>query len=71
MTDLTLLGVCGRAVREMLAGGEDFLDAFDDGRIDGREEIKLKHTRARIIRTTNRLFEIAQNARRRNTPTAA
>lgn len=55
----------------MLAGGEDFLDAFDDGRIDGREEIKLKHTRARIIRTTNRLFEIAQNARRRNTPTAA
>lgn len=56
---------CGRAVREMLEGGEDFLNAFEDGRITGHEVAKLKNTRARIIRSANRLLEVAQNARGR------
>lgn len=54
---------CTTTVREMLECGADFLDAFDDGKIDGHEMAKLKNTRAKIIRSANRLLEIAQASR--------
>lgn len=56
-----------RAVRNVLKGGDDFLEAFDDGVIDGFEIIKLKRSTARIIRDANQLLEIAtvEHQRRR------
>ncbi len=56
---------CSGTIRNMLKGGEEFLDAFDDGRIDGHELIKLKNTRARIVRDANRLVEVASHAHER------
>jgi len=72
--DIDIAQMCNRQVRSMLDGGNDFLDAFDDGRIDGHEEIKLAHSAARIRRDSYRLLEYAQRSRRRslgNTPPVA
>lgn len=57
---------CSRTVRDMLAGGEEFLDAFDDGHIDGHELTNLSQRAARISRDSYRLLEVARSARRRN-----
>lgn len=56
---------CSESVKEMLECGTDFLNAFEDGRITGHEVAKLKNTRAKIIRSANRLLEAAQTARGR------
>lgn len=58
-----------QSVRNVLKGGDDFLEAFDDGRIDGYELAKLKRSTARIIRDANRLLEVAtvEHQRRRAT----
>jgi hypothetical protein len=71
--DMDLTKFCSRSTREMLAFGEEFLEAFDDGRIDGHEEMKLRSTHAKIIRNANRKLELVVSARRRsrNAPAAA
>jgi transcriptional regulator with XRE-family HTH domain len=63
--ELDLTQLCSRHVRSMLEAGNDFLDAFADGKIDGHEELKLVHTTARIHRDSFRLLEVAQQIRRR------
>ncbi len=65
-----LARMCNRHVRSMLESGEEFLDAFEDGHIDGHEEIKLARTTARIRRDSFRLLEVAQSFRRRRQSTA-
>jgi hypothetical protein len=56
---------CTGTIRNMLKGGEDFLDAFEDNRIDGHELIRLKNTRALIVRDANRMLEVAVHAHER------
>lgn len=65
-----LAKLCTGTIRAMLKGGEEFIDAFDDGRIDGHELIKLKNTRARIVRDANRLVEVATHAHERRVSAA-
>lgn len=62
-----LVKLCSSTLRDILKGGEEFMAAFDDGKIDGRELTRLKSVRATIIRNTNRLFEVASNAYQRRT----
>lgn len=73
---LELTQFCSRSTREMLSFGEEFLAAFDDGKIDGHEEMRLRNSHAKIIRNANRKLELVVSARRRNrgietAPTAA
>lgn len=49
-----------QSIRNVLQSGDDFLEAFDDGVIDGFELSKLSRSTARIIRDANRLLEVAQ-----------
>lgn len=56
---------CASTIRDMLRGGEEFMAAFEDGRIDGHELITLKNVRAKIIRDANRLVEVAVQAHER------
>lgn len=65
--ELDFAQICNSHVRSMLEGGQDFLDVFADGRVDGHEEIKLARTSAKINRDSYRLFEIARSIRRRQT----
>ena len=58
----------------MLQFGDQFMEVFDDGKVDGHEEMKLSHTHAKILRGANRLMEVARAARRRksgSSPAAA
>lgn len=54
-----------KSVRNVLKAGDEFLEAFDDGAIDGYEFSKLSQSTARIIRDANRLLEVAASARNR------
>ncbi|HQU82970.1 MAG TPA: hypothetical protein PKY59_07600 [Pyrinomonadaceae bacterium] len=47
-------------VRNCLRYGDEFLETFDDGVIDGFEIAKLSRSSAKIIRDAHRLLEIAQ-----------
>lgn len=71
--DFDLTRFCSSSVRDMLQLGDQFMEAFEDGRIDGHEETKLNGTAARIIRSTHRSLEIVRAARNRgrDLPTAA
>lgn len=71
---LDVAQMCNRHVRSMLEGGEHFIDAFADGRIDGHEEIKLEKAVAQIHQRSFRLLETARGMRRQsrnNTPPIA
>jgi predicted DNA-binding ribbon-helix-helix protein len=64
--DLFDLGrFASRSVQDVLRGHDDFIDAFDDGIIDGHELSKLSLTSQKMIRNAIRLKEIADNAYRR------
>lgn len=63
---LDLTRFCSSTVRDMLAGGEEFMDAFDDGRVDGHELTRLSHRAAKISRDSYRLLEVARAARHRS-----
>lgn len=54
-----------QSVQDTLKGHDEFLDAFDDGTIDGHELAKLSHSTAKIIRNAHRLNEIARRAHER------
>lgn len=54
-----------KSVRNVLKAGDEFLEAFDDGAIDGFEFSKLSQSTARIIRDANRMLELAASARNR------
>lgn len=62
---LDLTRFCSSTVRNMLAGGEEFLEVFDDGKVDGHELTNLSHRAARINRDVHRLLETAEAAHRR------
>lgn len=64
---------CSQSVRDMLQFGDEFMEAFEDGKIDGHEETRLNHAAAKIIRGTHRKLELVRSARRRsgNAPAAA
>lgn len=51
-----------RMTRNMLTGGDKFLAAFDDGRIDGHELNELELVSAKIQRDARRLTEVARDA---------
>lgn len=57
-----------KTVRNFLQCGETFLDAFDDGKVDGHEMNRLELVGAQIHRDANRLVETARdNYNRRRT----
>lgn len=62
--DLTRL--CAKEVGTMLRFGDQFMESFDDGRIDGHEETRLSQSHAKIIRGANRMMEVVRAARQRN-----
>lgn len=53
---------CSGTVREMLKSGEEFMDICEDGKITGNELLAMKNTRARIIRSANKMYEVAATA---------
>jgi len=58
-----LSNFCADTVSNMLAGGQTFINAARDGRIDGHELIEIKNTSARIIRDAHRIVETATQLR--------
>lgn len=62
---LDLTRLCSEAVRANLQHGVAFMDAAEDGHIDGHELIDLNHRTAQIRRNTFRLLETAQRMRHR------
>lgn len=59
--EFDLSRLASKTVRNYLACGEAFLDAFDDGKIDGHEMNRLELAGAQISRDTHRLLEIARD----------
>lgn len=51
-----------KSVQNVLKSGDEFLEAFDDGTINGFEFSKLSLSTARIIRDANRMLELAASA---------
>lgn len=59
--EFDLSRVASKTVRNFLQYGELFLDAFDDGKIDGHEMNRLELAQAQIHRDANHLAEIARD----------
>lgn len=66
--EFDLTRFCSKTLRDQLQHGDDFLEAFDDGTIDGHELTKLSLSTTKIIRNANRLLEIATFEHNRRRP---
>jgi hypothetical protein len=56
---------CAGIVQDMLKGGVAFMDMLEDNRLDGREIVRIKNVRAKLVRDINRLVEVAVTAHER------
>lgn len=52
--------LASRTVRNVLNAGDEFLEAFEDNKIDGHEMNKLEFAAAKIHRDTVQLIEVAR-----------
>lgn len=59
--EFDLSRIASRTVRNFLTYGEQFLDAFEDGKVDGHEMNRLELAGAQIQRDKDRLIEIARD----------
>ncbi len=59
--EFDLSRLASRSVRNVLQAGDEFLAAFEDGKIDGHEMNRLELAGAQIHRDTNRLLETARD----------
>lgn len=60
LEELDLVQLANRTCQQVLGAHSAFLEAFDDGKIDGFELTNLKTKRAAAFAGVNRLMEIAE-----------